>query len=122
MADSRRWGAGGVRRDDQFTRAPGFRDGQDSAPLAEGASWHGSGRHHVAFAVGLAVVAGVAAVAFMVLSPSAPDLGSPASGAAAQGGDAGGPLQAPDGAAGNQTSLPTGLPTVPPAPSLPPLP
>ena len=115
MADSRRWTAGtGVRRDDEFTRAPAFRDGLDSPPLSPQASWHGNGRTQVAFAVGLAIVAAAAAVAFMVLAPdSGADPG--ASGAIAQDDAPDGPIQLP-GAAGNVT---TGLPTPLPSPSVP---
>lgn len=124
MADSRRWNAGsGARREDDFTRAPTFRDGSDSAPLSESASWHGSGSRHVALAVGLAVMAAVAAVAFMVLAPGAGhDPASPGA-AAAKGSDGG--IDAPDapigqangGALGNATSgLPSPRPTLPPAP------
>lgn len=123
MAGERRWDPGSpARRDDQFVRPPAFRDSNESEPLrAERATWHGQGSPGVAFAVGLAVIAAVAAVAFMALSPPAPDLGSAAGGTAVQGGDAGGSLQAPD-VASNQTSPAPGLPTAPSAPPLPSLP
>jgi hypothetical protein len=126
MADSRRWNTGsGARRDDDFTRAPAFRDGYDSAPLSETASWHGSGSRHVALAVGLAVMAAVAAVAFMVLAPSGGHGIDATSGSAANGGHGAGGVDAPDapiggaddGPAGNATSgLPSPLPTLPPVP------
>ncbi len=122
MADSRRWGAGpGVRRDDQFTRPPAFRDGLDSKPMAADSSWHGGPSHHVAFAVGLAILAAVGAVAFMLLAPGGGEGGvGPASGVAAEG--PGGPLDEvqPPGAAGNATSsLPSASPAVPGLPALP---
>lgn len=104
MADSRRWDArSGSHRDDQFTRAPTFRDGADSDPLsADKASWYGGPHHRVSFAVGFAILAGIAAVAFMALAPgSAPDL-SPGGSAAEPGGGL--------PPAGNST-LPSGLPT-----------
>ena len=121
MADSRRWKAGsGVRRDDEFTRAPTFRDGHDSAPLDAQARWHGSGPSHVSFAVGLAVLAGIAAVAFMLFAPD--DAADPVAGGAAAGQDPDALDPSLPGAIGNATSgapSPTGLP---PLPSVPPLP
>lgn len=122
MADSRRWKAGsGARRDDDFTRAPTFRDEYDSAPIPETASWHGSGSRNVSLAVGLAVLAAVAAVAFMVLAPTGGHGMDSIGGSAANGGDDAGAIDAPlggadDGPAGNSTSLPSPLPTLPPVP------
>jgi hypothetical protein len=67
MADPRRWNASS-RRDDQFVRPPAFRDEHESAHLSGGqASWHGSGSPQVALAAVLAIAAGIAAVAFMLL-------------------------------------------------------
>ena len=123
MADSRRWKAGrGVRRDDEFTRAPTFRDGHDSEPLSPQARWHGSGPSHVSFAVGLAILAGIAAVAFMLLAPDGSPEGALPGGAAAQ--QDPGPIGSDlPGAVGNLTSEPPSplpsLPALPGAPSPP---
>jgi hypothetical protein len=126
MADSRRWDTrSGRRRDDEFTRAPSFRDGQDSDPLSpDNAAWYGAPHHRVSFGVGFAILAGIAAVAFMALAPGgSPDLSSGAS--AAQSPNDG--FQAPD--QGNLTAVipgvsvsgtPTGLPL--PTPTVPSLP
>jgi hypothetical protein len=112
MADPRRWDASS-RRDDQFVRPPAFRDEHESSHLAAGqAHWHGSGSRQVALAVGLAVAAGIAAVAFMLLvSPGGGDLASQGGPVAADADDDPidvGDIQVPASAAdGNST---TGLP------------
>ena len=85
MADSRRWNGSGVRRDDQFA-----------------AAWHGSGSRQVALAAGLAIAAGIAAVALMLLV-------APAGGGLAS--------QAPVGAEADDDAVDVGDIQVPAAPS-----
>ena len=106
MADSRRWNASGVRRDDQFVRPPAFRDEHESDHLSTAsAHWHGSGSRQVALAAVLAIAAGVAAVGLMfAVSPDGADLGSQ-SPVGAQGD--GGPL---DGSIADGASMPDGSP------------
>lgn len=69
MADPRRWDASNrAPRESQFVRPPAFRDEHESHLSAGGAAaWHGSGSRQVALAAILALAAGIAAVAFMLL-------------------------------------------------------
>lgn len=123
MADSRRWNGQGVQRDDQFVRPPAFRDAQESDHLTpEAASWHGSGSRHVALATGLALAAGIAAVALMLLvSPSGGGVGSQAP-LGAEGPDDPAPaavdvgaidIPAAGAASNGTTSLPVPVPPLP---------
>lgn len=117
-----RWSARtAVRRDDQFTAAPDFRDEHDSDHLPMwgriSASWHGMApQRRVALAAGILVVAGAfAALAVFtsqdLSSPSGPSGGSGP--VAAHGGSSSLPTLPP----GNLTS-----PSPSPLPSLPSLP
>lgn len=120
MADARRWQArSGSSREDQFTRPPSFVDKHDSRHLEGEADWHGPQSHrHVAVATALIVAAVAGAIAMMAFvdDPGSPGASGPV---AAQGDDPVAPI-------GTDSSTPSpadlGNVTVPPAPSLPPLP